>query len=61
MENKNIVGTIYIKNGRAVSSREDLENTYDILEVARLYNDSGVDKIFCVDLSDTEDEHEKNI
>ncbi|SEI40203.1 phosphoribosyl-ATP pyrophosphatase /phosphoribosyl-AMP cyclohydrolase [Lachnospiraceae bacterium A10] len=61
METKNIVGTIYLKNGRAVTSRQEMDTTLDVLEVARLYNDSGIDKIFCVDLSDTEEEHEKNI
>ena len=33
----------------------------DVLELARLYNDSGIDKIICYDLSDNYDEHEKNI
>ena len=30
-------------------------------ELARLYNDSGIDKIICYDLSSEDEEHEKNI
>lgn len=61
MEQKNIVATIYIKDGMAVKSPTQLEKKRDVLELARLYNDSGVDKIICYDLSNDDDEHEKNI
>jgi phosphoribosyl-ATP pyrophosphohydrolase/phosphoribosyl-AMP cyclohydrolase len=61
MEHKNIVATIYLKDGMAVKSPEELDNKQDVLELAKLYNDSGVDKIICYDLSVDDDEHEKNI
>lgn len=61
MEHKNIVATIYIKDGKAVQSREDTGKGRDILELARMYNDTGIDKLFCVDLSNDDEEHEKNI
>ena len=61
MEHKNIVATIYIKDGRAVLSKSDAGEGRDILELAKMYNDTGIDKIFCVDLSNDDEEHEKNI
>lgn len=61
MEHKNIVATIYIKDGRAVLSKSDTGEGRDILELAKMYNDTGIDKIFCVDLSNDDEEHEKNI
>lgn len=33
----------------------------DVIELARLYNDNGIDKIVIFDLSDDDEEHEKNI
>ena len=62
MEQKNIVATIYLKDGRAVKSMKDFTPVdFDIYELCRLYNDSGVDKIMIFDLSTDDDEHEKNI
>ncbi len=61
MEQKNIVATIYLKNGQAVRSIRDQEPLDDVIRLARLYNDSGIDKIIVFDLSDDDDEHEKNI
>ncbi len=61
MEHKNIVATIYIKDGMAVSSPTELEPKIDVLVLAQLYNDSGIDKIICYDLSTDDEEHEKNI
>lgn len=61
MEHKNMVATIYIKDGMAVKSPIELEEKQDVLELASLYDDSGVDKIICYDLSTDDDEHEKNI
>ena len=60
-EHKNIVATIYLKDGQAVTGRLDMTPRGDILELAELYNDSGIDKIFCIDLSTEDEEHEKNI
>ncbi|MBO5617943.1 MAG: bifunctional phosphoribosyl-AMP cyclohydrolase/phosphoribosyl-ATP diphosphatase HisIE [Pseudobutyrivibrio sp.] len=61
MEHKNIVATIYIKDGMAVKSPTELEEKTDVLELASVYDDSGIDKIICYDLSSTDEEHEKNI
>ena len=62
MEHKNIVATIYLKEGKAVTSLTDHTVTYeDVNELARLYNDSGIDKIIIFDLSSDDDEHELNI
>ena len=61
MEHKNIVATIYLKDGMAVKSPKDLDEKRDPLELAAVYDDSGIDKIICYDLSTDDDEHEKNI
>ena len=61
MEHKNIVATIYLKDGMAVLNPDQPEEKQDVLELARLYNDSGIDKIICYDLSSDDEEHEKNI
>ena len=61
MEQKNIVATIYIKDGKAVNSPSDLSERMDLLDLAGLYNDSGIDKIMCIDLSENDEEHEKNL
>ena len=61
MEHKNIVATIYIKDGMAVKSPTELDTKQDVLELASAYDDSGIDKIICYDLSTDDEEHEKNI
>lgn len=61
MEFKNIVATIYLKDGKAVKSREDFTPAGDIFQKAKIYNDCGIDKIFIFDLSEDDDEHEKNL
>lgn len=62
MEHKNIVATIYLKDQKAVKGLSDLSVLHeDVIELARFYNDSGIDKIMILDLSDTDEEHEKNI
>ena len=61
MEHKNIVATIYIKDGMAVKSPTELDDKNDVLELASVYDDSGIDKIICYDLSSTDEEHDKNI
>lgn len=58
---KNIVATIYLKDGRAVKSPQDLTPAGDIFEKARIYNDCGIDKIYIFDLSNGDEEHEKNL
>lgn len=61
MEFKNIVATIYLKDGRAVNSPADPTPAGDVFEKAEIYNDCGIDKIFIFDLSDDDEEHEKNL
>ena len=61
METKNIVATLYLKNGKAVKSFKDFTEIDDVYQLCQLYNDSGIDKIIIFDLSTSDDEHEKNI
>ena len=61
METKNIVATLYLKDGKAVKSTTDFTEIEDVYELCQMYNDSGVDKIVILDLSTSDDEHEKNI
>ena len=61
METKNIVATVYLKNGKAVRSMTDFTEIEDVYELVQLYNDSGIDKIVIFDLSTNDDEHELNI
>ena len=50
MEFKNIVATLYLKDGQAVKSADDFTVVGDVYELCRLYNDSGIDKIIIFDL-----------
>ncbi len=61
METKNIVATLYLKNGKAVKSTKDFTEIEDVYQLCQMYNDSGIDKIVILDLSTSDDEHEKNI
>ena len=61
MGQKSIISTIYIKDGMAVKSPEGLEAPINAVELANQFNDSGVDKIVLFDLSEDDEEHEKNI
>ena len=61
MEHKNIVATIYLKDGQAVASMKDFTPVEDVYKLCQLYNDSGIDKIIIFDLSTSDEEHEKNI
>ena len=49
MEHKNIVATIYLKDGKAIKARDNYEEYPDVIELAKLYNDSGIDKIMIFD------------
>ena len=60
-EYKNLVATLYIKNGKAVKSIDNLEELEDTKNLIKLYNDSGIDKILIYDLSTEDEEHELNI
>lgn len=61
MEHKNIVATIYLKDGQAVASMKDFTPVEDVYKLCQLYNDSGIDKIIIFDLSTSDEEHAKNI
>lgn len=61
MDTKNIVATLYLKDGTAVRSPKDLSELGNVYELCELYNDSGIDKLIIFDLSEDDDEHEKNI
>lgn len=61
MNHKNIVATIYLKDGKAVKSPDSMEPVLDLATLSKLYNDSGIDKILIFDLSTDDEEHEKNI
>ncbi|EOS26205.1 phosphoribosyl-ATP diphosphatase [Lachnospiraceae bacterium 3-1] len=61
MEHKNLIATICLKNGMAVKGKNDLKSAGDLKELAKIYNDSGVDKLYIFDLSDTDKEHDINL
>ncbi len=46
---------------KAIKARDNYEEYPDVIELAKLYNDSGIDKIMIFDLSTTDEEHERNI
>ncbi|WP_367565889.1 bifunctional phosphoribosyl-AMP cyclohydrolase/phosphoribosyl-ATP diphosphatase HisIE [Lacrimispora sp.] len=62
MECKKIIAGFGIRNGKAVRL-DDRTSYYEkgLLELARFYGDSGADEIFLLDLSETEEDHEKTI
>lgn len=60
-EHKNLIATLYLKNGHAVHSYKDHTEIEDTKGLVKLYNDSGIDKLIIFDLSDTDEEHEVNI
>ena len=60
-EYKNLVATLYLKNGKAVKSIDNLEELEDTKNLIKLYNDSSIDKIPIYDLSTEDEEHELNI
>lgn len=60
-EYKNLVATLYLKNGKAVKSIDNLEELEDTKNLIKLYNDSGIDKILIYDLSTEDEERELNI
>ena len=45
METKNIVATLYLKNGKAVKSTTDFTEIEDVYQLCQMDNDSGIDKI----------------
>lgn len=61
MSKKNLIATIYLKNGKLVNGFKDYTEQDDLIERIRLYNDNGIDKIYLFDLSDNDAEHELNL
>ncbi len=61
MNHKNILATIYLKDGKAVKGPNELESAGDLAALTSLYNDSGIDKLLIIDLSTDDDEHDKHI
>lgn len=61
MEHKNLVASIYLKNGEAVTGFDCKERISDIGQLVKLYNDSGIDKLLIFDLSEDDKEHDLNI
>ena len=59
MDKKILVATLYIKDGKPVKNNRDLTPIGELRTYAKLYNDSGIDKIFVFDLSDDDEEHER--
>ena len=61
MEYKILTASMCIKDGAAVKGLHDRTQIGDYREIAKRYNDSGIDKIIVMDLSDTDEEREKNV
>lgn len=61
MEHKNLIATLYLKNGMAVKGQDNPESAGDWKTLIKLYNDSGVDKLYIFDLSDNDNEHDVNL
>ncbi|MEG0962334.1 MAG: bifunctional phosphoribosyl-AMP cyclohydrolase/phosphoribosyl-ATP diphosphatase HisIE [Lachnospiraceae bacterium] len=61
MEHKNLIATMYLKNGMAVIGNNNFESAGDLKYLARLYNDSGIDKLYVFDLSEDDNEHDLNL
>ncbi|MFT4105882.1 MAG: bifunctional phosphoribosyl-AMP cyclohydrolase/phosphoribosyl-ATP diphosphatase HisIE [Lacrimispora sp.] len=62
MECKKIIAGFGIREGKAVRL-DDRAAYYEkgLLELARFYGDSGADELFLLDLSESEEDHEKTI
>ncbi len=61
MEQKILAASLYLKDGVPVKSPDDFSLAGDIKFLAKIYNDSGIDKIFVYDLSSDDEEHERNL
>ena len=60
-DKKSLMATIYLKAGRAVKSVSDTSSIGKAVDIAKLYNNSGVDELLIYDLSDTLEEHERSL
>ncbi len=61
IEQKDIIVTLFLKDGILVKDFQDHTPAGDTEELIRTFNDSGIDKIILYDLSDDDKEHEKNL
>lgn len=61
MERKNLIATLFLKNGMAVSDFDNLTPLGEAADIVKLYNDSGIDKIIFYDLSETPKEQDNTI
>lgn len=63
MSDKRIIPCIYLKQGQAVTGREDeaLFSGGNVDEICRSYSDNGADELLIFDLSSTDEEHERAI
>lgn len=57
---KNLIATIYLKNGKLVSGFNDYTEQDDLMERIRLYNDNGTTKFIFLTFPTTMPEHELN-
>ncbi|SFP93632.1 phosphoribosyl-ATP pyrophosphatase /phosphoribosyl-AMP cyclohydrolase [Lachnospiraceae bacterium XBB1006] len=60
-ERKRLMATMYLKDGEAVRSREDHTIIGQAIELARIYNDSGIDRIMLWDISPTKEGHDTTL
>lgn len=60
-EKKDIIATVYLKDGNLVSGFKDHTPIGDLAPTIRSFHDNGIDKIVLYDLSDGDEEHEKNL
>ncbi|MBE5900697.1 MAG: phosphoribosyl-ATP diphosphatase [Lachnospiraceae bacterium] len=60
-ERKRLMATMYLRDGKAVKSKSNHTCIGAAEELAKIYNDSGIDKILLWDLSETQEEHENTI
>ncbi len=61
IEQKDIIVTLFLKDGCLVKDFQDHTPAGDPEELIRTYNDCGVDKIILYDLSDDDQEQRKNL
>ncbi len=61
IEQKDIITTMFLKDGILVRGFDDPTPAGDLESLIRTFNDNGLDKIILYDLSDDEAEHKKNI
>lgn len=61
MDEKILIASIFLRQGRAVVSRTDDTELGDLKDIASYYNDAGIDKVMIFDLSDDDEEHELNL